>query len=212
MLCEQTKDLYYEGDIYAKRFNVFVIIVRVSVFVLPLIILSIQSAKVERNYKQMLTIGIYIQVTYEYPSLSQLKKSISWEKNRQVLSKEQGHIAKRYEKMYAYLNKNILNSEIYITSIFAGWISLILLIVEIYEILQKTIGVNFIYLLLIALAPSLILTLLQYTIKYNTSIKRLNERYVIPTKERIVQLAISMGIIDSSQKNDCLEFVVIADE
>lgn len=114
--------------------------------------------------------------------------------------------------MYAYLNKNILNSEIYITSIFAGWISLILLIVEIYEILQKTIGVNFIYLLLIALAPSLILTLLQYTIKYNTSIKRLNERYVIPTKERIVQLAISMGIIDSSQKNDCLEFVVIADE
>lgn len=205
VLYEQTKDIFLEGDIYATRLNILLVMMRILAYILPLMILSFLSMKIERNYKQGLSISIYLQVMYEFPSSK--KEAISWERDRQILLSEQGEFTKWYEKIFDFLNKIFINAEFFVLASFVSLLQTVLVIIELYEIWYLIVGINFIYCILYAFIPCCFLTLFQFIIIHNTSIKRLKERYVEAMKTRIVQIALDKDIIDLSQKQDCLEFV-----
>lgn len=69
VLYEQTKDIFLEGDVYATRLNILIVMMRILSYILPLMILSFLSMKIEHGYKQGLCTSIYLQVIYEFPSL-----------------------------------------------------------------------------------------------------------------------------------------------
>ena len=66
---EHLENSYLQGDKYAQRINVYIVIVEILAFVVPLVVLLCCSIKEHRNYRKMIFISLYIQVVYEYPSL-----------------------------------------------------------------------------------------------------------------------------------------------
>lgn len=207
VLYEQTKDIFLEGDVYATRLNILLVMMRILAYILPLTILSFLSMKIERNYKQALSMSIYLQIMYEYPSSK--KEAFSWERDRQLLLTEQGELTKWYEKIFAFLNKTFINLEFYVLASFVSMLQTVLVIIEFYEIWYLIVGINFIYCILYGFIPFCLLTLFQFIIIHNTSTERLKKRYVETMKSKVVQIALDKNVIDLSQKQECLNFVKV---
>lgn len=210
VLFEDTRTIHLAGeDYYAVATNIYLILLRIIAYALPLIIIATLSMKAERNYKQMIITSIYLQVLYEYPSLNNVETPCMWESTRQRLMSEQGDII-FFDRIYSYFNKKYIHSELLIFAWFVNIFQGTLLVVELYDIWTTTTGLTFAYCAAIMFIPVMILSLFGHTVWHNTSIKQLKKRYEDFYKKKIVDIAVDSGVILESQRNDCLEYISIA--
>lgn len=210
VLFEDTRDIHLAGDdYYAVATNIYLILLRIIAYALPLIIISTLSMKAERNYKQMIITSIYLQVMYEYPSWKNADKACIWESNCQKLMSERGDII-FFERIYSFFNKKFIHSELFIFSWFVNMFQGTLLIVELYDIWQTATGLTFAYCAAIMFIPAVILCLFGCTVWHNTSVKQLKRRYEDFFKKKIIDIAVENEIIKDSDRDDCWEYISIA--
>lgn len=209
VLYQQTKDIYLDGDNYVSITNIYLIVLRIISYILPLLILSFVSMKFERNYKQILITSIYMQVMYEYPSRNLSKNRYIWESNKRQLSNEMGD-AYGITKINMRMNKRLINSELSLVSLFVGMFQGVMSVIEIYEVWYPLLESNFWYVVSIFQIPAIILVLFAYVVWNNTSIKQLNARYVDFYKDKIIDIAVSNNVITENERDDCFDYIKIS--
>ena len=202
-----TKDMNLQGDKYAHRINIMIVVIQIAIFIVPLIILYVISAKMEKNYRHMLMISIYLQVFYEYAPRKKDVVPCSWEHTRQILF-EPNHKEKFFQKMLSFFNRNTANMEYYVVTTFVSIFQAVFILMRTYNLWHQSTDISFVYFALILFVPMLILWGVQTAIWHNTSIQKLNAKYSDYYTKLIIAEAHQRGVLERNQRADCYYYVM----